>query len=140
MSAAAKAKREDPELEVVVLEQGAHTSYAACGMPYWLAGDVSEVQKLIARTPQQMATDGVRVDLHHQAVRINADTQTVIVRDLSAEREFSMSYDQLVIATGARAARLRIAGGDLDGVFGLRSLESGLALQRFLRSIRPRQP
>ena len=100
MSAAAKAKRTGRDLEVVVYEKGPFISYAACGMPYFLAGDIPDYRELLARTPEQMRKQGIVVCIHHQVRAIDAKTQTVTVRDLQAEREFSQSYDKLVIATG----------------------------------------
>jgi NADPH-dependent 2,4-dienoyl-CoA reductase/sulfur reductase-like enzyme len=139
MSAAAKAKRTDCDLEVMVYEKGPFISYAACGMPYFLAGDIPDYRELIVRTPEQMGKQGVEVYTHHEVRAIDPKTRTVTIRDLQAEREFSRSYDKLVLATGARPARPPFSGSDLKGVFGLRSLESGLALQRFLTEAKPQR-
>lgn len=139
MSAAAKAKRTNPELEVVVYEMGPHISYGACGMPYFLAGDVPDPQSLIARTPQQMAKQGVQVLIHHQVTAIDTENRTLQVRDRQAEAEFQTGYDYLVLATGAQAIRPQVPGHDLEGVFVLRSLESGIAIDRFLKEKRPRR-
>jgi len=139
MSAAAKARRENPDLDVVVYERGGYISYAACGMPYWLAGDVPDIGALIVRTPEQMAKQGVQVCIHHEVTAIEPGARTVTVRDPEADREFSQDYDRLVIATGARAAVPTFAqpAGGLEGVLGLRSLESGLAARRFLDEYKP---
>jgi NADPH-dependent 2,4-dienoyl-CoA reductase/sulfur reductase-like enzyme len=139
MSAAAKAKRTDRDLEVVVYEQGQHISYAACGMPYLIAGDIPDEHELIVRTPDQMAEQGIEVHLHHRVSAINPVARTVTVRDLKSEREFSNSYDNLVIASGARPAWPSLTGSNLQGVFGLRSLESGLAVRRFLTQQKPKR-
>jgi len=61
MSAAAKAKRVDRDMEAVVYEKSPYISYAACGMPYFIAGDVTDYRDLLARTPEQMAKQGVEV-------------------------------------------------------------------------------
>ncbi len=141
MSAAAKARRENPDLEVIVYERGSFISYAACGMPYWLAGDVADVQALIVRTPQQMAKQGVQVHVRHEVTAIDPEARTVYGRDLERGMGFTQSYDQLVIATGARPALPPLADTApcLEGVLGLRSLESGLAMRRFLDEYRPRR-
>ena len=132
MSAAAKAKRVNREMEAVVYEKGPYISYAACGMPYFIAGDVADYRSLLARTPEQMAKQGVEVHVRHEVTAIDPDARTVTVRDLEGGREFTPGYDRLVIATGARPVRLSMPGVDLKGVFVLRSLEEGRALQRFL--------
>ena len=139
MSAAAKAKRTQRDLEVVVCEKGSFISYAACGMPYFLAGDIADHRELIVRTPEQMVKQGIDVRLRHEVLAIEAESRTVTVHDQDRRRDLSLAYDQLVIATGARPAWPSLEGSDLDGVFGLRSLESGLALHRFLAEHEPRK-
>ena len=138
MSAAAKAKRTQRDLEVVVFEKGSFISYAACGMPYYIAGDISDHRDLIVRTPEQMRKQGVDVRINHRVTEIDAEERTVTVRDRDEGRELSIGYDNLVIATGARAAFPPIEHAQLEGVFGLRSLESGLAVYRFLSERKPK--
>jgi NADPH-dependent 2,4-dienoyl-CoA reductase/sulfur reductase-like enzyme len=138
MSAAAKAKRARRDLEVVVYEKGGYISYAACGLPYFLAGDVPRIEGLIVRTPEQMAKQGVTVKVHHEVTSVDAAGRTVQVRDLQADRSFEQAYDHLVIATGARPACPPLPGCELGGIFGLRSLESGLAIQQYLQEQRPK--
>jgi NADPH-dependent 2,4-dienoyl-CoA reductase/sulfur reductase-like enzyme len=139
MSAAAKAKRENRDLEVVVYERGPFISYAACGMPYLIAGDIADERELVVRTPEQMAKQGVEVHVRHKVRAVHAEGQSVTVRDLGTGGEFGQEYDKLVIATGARPVRPSLPGLDLEGVFALRSLESGLALRRFLSEREPRR-
>jgi NADPH-dependent 2,4-dienoyl-CoA reductase/sulfur reductase-like enzyme len=139
MSAAAKAKRTDRNLEVVVYEKSPHISYAACGMPYLIAGDIHDYRELVVRTPEQMAKQGVDVRIHHEVMAIAPELRTVTVRDMESGREFDQQYDQLVIATGARPVQPSLPGSDLEGVFALRSLETGLAVQRFLAEQKPRR-
>jgi len=139
MSAAAKAKRVSRDMEVVVYEKSAYISYAACGMPYLVAGDIPDYRDLLARTPEQMAKQGVEVHVRHEVIAIDPETHTVTVRDLEKGREFAHRYDKLVIATGAGAVRPVVPGLDLEGVFLLRSMEDGLALQRFISEHAPQR-
>ncbi|RPI51060.1 MAG: NADH oxidase [Chloroflexi bacterium] len=139
MSAAAKAKRSRRDLEVVVYEKGGYISYAACGLPYFLAGDVPKIEELIVRTPEQMAKQGVEVKIHHEVTSVDARGRTVQVHDLQGDRSFEQAYDHLVIATGARPACPPLPGCELGGIFGLRSLESGLAVKQYLQENRPKK-
>ncbi len=139
MSAAAKARRTDPELEVVVYEKSPYISYAACGMPFLLAGEITDYNALILRTPEQMRRQGVQVKIMHEVTGIDAGSRRLTIRDLQAEKEFTQTYDGLVIATGARPALLPLPGIDLDGVHALRSLVSGLAAMQFLEAHEPRR-
>ncbi|HUX76609.1 MAG TPA: FAD-dependent oxidoreductase [Anaerolineae bacterium] len=139
MSAAAKAKRVDREMEAIVYEKGPYISYGACGMPYFIAGDVADYRDLLARTPEQMAKQGVEVHVRHEVTAIDPGARTVTVRDLDGEREFTVGYDRLVVATGARPVRPPLPGFDLDGVFVLRALDEGRAVQRFVAERRPRR-
>ena len=139
MSAAARARRINPNLTVFVYEQGPHISYGACGLPYLIAGDIADYRALIARTPEQMARQGVTVYLHHQVTTLDPVARTVTVRDRQAGRTFEQRYDALVIATGASPVLPPLPGLELPGVFALRSLEEGLALQRFIAAHQPRR-
>jgi NADPH-dependent 2,4-dienoyl-CoA reductase/sulfur reductase-like enzyme len=139
MSAAAKTKRVNPQMEAVVYEKSPYISYAACGMPYFIAGDVADYRSLLARTPDQMAKQGVEVHVRHEATAVDPDARTVTVRDLEGEREFTQDYDRLVIATGARPVRPHLPGLDLEGVFVLRALDEGRTIRRFVAERGPQR-
>lgn len=139
MSAAAKARRTDRDLEIIVYEKSPFISYAACGMPYWLAGDLPSHEKLIVRSPEQMRKQGIQVHVRHEVTAIEPEERTLTVTDRSNNTTFSQGYDKLVIGTGARPAWPAQGPTGLPGVFGLRSLESGLALQRFIEEKAPKR-
>jgi CoA-dependent NAD(P)H sulfur oxidoreductase len=147
MSAAAKAKRTNRDLEVIVYERSGHISYAACGMPYLIAGDIPSADALIQRTPAQMARQGVQVYIRHEVTAIDPQSKSLTVRDLELGRAFQKDYDKLVIATGALPAVPDLPGWDaaragappLAGVLGLRTLESGLAVQEYIAEHKPRR-
>jgi len=138
MSAAARARRLDPDLEIVVYERTGYVSYGSCGLPYLIAGVVAEANQLIARTPQQFAKQGIETHTHHEVVAVDTETKKVRVRDLDGGSEFSVDYDRLVLGTGGSAIRPPIAGLDLEGVFVLRTVEDGIATKDFLAQSRPR--
>lgn len=129
MTAAAKAKRTDPKLDITVYEGSGYISYSACGMPYVISGEVPTVTRLIARTPQMMAEQGITVKTRHQVTAIDPEAQTVTVRALDSGHSFSAPYDKLVIATGATPKRPTIPGSRLPGVMTLRRIEDLLHLR-----------
>ncbi len=137
MSAAARARRLDPDLEIVAYERTGYVSYGACGLPYLIAGVVPKATDLIARTPEQFAKQGIQVHTHHEVTSIDVSAQMVKVKDLNEGRQFSQSYDQLVIATGGAAIQPPIPGTDLEGVFVLRTVEDGIAVKEFLAEKKP---
>jgi NADPH-dependent 2,4-dienoyl-CoA reductase/sulfur reductase-like enzyme len=139
MSAAAKARRTNRDLEVVVYERGSYISYGACGMPYYIAGDIPDYRALIVRTPEQMAKQGVQVYLRHEVTAIDAGSSKVSVRDHQGDREFEQAFDHLVVATGARPAWPNLPGSKLEGIFGLRSLGSGRTIKQFVEERQPKR-
>jgi NADPH-dependent 2,4-dienoyl-CoA reductase/sulfur reductase-like enzyme len=139
MSAASQARRRrgPDELEVVVFERGGYTSYAACGIPYWLAGMIEESDDLIARTPEEFRERGIDARIHHEVVAVDTTAREVTVRDLDADRELTEGYDQLLIATGASPLRPDAPGIDAPGVLGVQTLDDG---QQVLEALRDREP
>ena len=129
MAAATQARRLRPHLEVVALEKGAWTSYSACGIPYLVGGEVVAVEDLVARTPAELR-EGHRIDvrLHQEAVAIDLDARSVEVRDHQHHRTYSLGFDQLHVATGARATRPPLPGIDADHVRGVQTLDDARTL------------
>jgi CoA-dependent NAD(P)H sulfur oxidoreductase len=127
-SAAAKAKRVNPELEVVAFEKGGFVSYAACGLPYVISGDIPDLNSLIARTPEQFAAQGVRVKPRHEVLGVDYANRQVRVLNHLEHHEFTESFDRLLIATGATPTHPKLPGLELSGIFTLRSLEDGRAI------------
>src|SRR5665811_2291789 len=119
MSGASQARRMDPDLDIVVFEKTAWVSYAACGVPYYVGGDVEELRQLQARTPEQFARMNIDVRLRQEVIAIDTFTKRVRIRDSDDE----LSYDLLLYATGARPLLPPIDGLDLKGVFQVRTLD-----------------
>jgi NADPH-dependent 2,4-dienoyl-CoA reductase/sulfur reductase-like enzyme len=138
MSAASQARRRDAGLEIIVYERGEYVSYAACGMPYLVGGLISGPERLIARRPEQFQRQNIRVHTAHGVVRIDTAAQRVEVVPAAGEA-FTQAYDELLVATGAREVIPDIPGVSARGVFGLRSLASGIALWSFVQDEHPRR-
>ena len=133
-SAAAKARRVDQDLEVILLERDRDISYGACGLPYLVAGLIARPDELVARSPAEFRAQGIDVRTRHEVLAIDALNKTLRVADLEAAKEYSLAYDNLVIATGADSFRPPVQGLQLSGVHTLRTLSEGEALRAAVAS------
>jgi NADPH-dependent 2,4-dienoyl-CoA reductase/sulfur reductase-like enzyme len=138
MSAASKARRTNPNLEIVVFERGKFVSYAACGLTYLISGVLSNVSDLIQRTPEQFAKQGILVHTNHEVTEIDRRKKLVSGTDGNGHK-FEENYDKLIIATGGSAAKPPIEGIDHKNIFRLRNIEDALAIQEYIRTIRPKR-
>ena len=140
MSAASQAKRiAGDEVQIVAFERGAHSSYSACGIPYWVAGDIDKPERLIARSPQAHRRNGIDLRMRSEVEEIDLAAGQVAARDLASGRSYREGFDSLVIATGAVPVRPSLPGVDADGVFGVQTLDDGAALLADLERARPRR-
>ncbi|MFJ9037865.1 FAD-dependent oxidoreductase [Streptomyces sp. NPDC102406] len=141
MSAASQARRlrGPDELEIVAFERGDFTSYSACGIPYWVGGQVGERDELIARTPEEHRARAIDLRTRTEAVSIDVAGQRVRARALDGGDESWVAYDKLVIATGARPTRPDLPGMDAAGVHGVQTLGDGQALLDTLRATQGRR-
>ena len=139
MSAASKAKRDDPDLDVVVFEKGEWVSYGACGLPYYIKGEIQTLEELVSVTPEQFR-EKRDIDLRtgHEVVDIDPDDRVVTAR--SDDGELRQSYDHLLIATGAKAIVPPIDGADIEGVYTLGSMTDGKELRDFVARSREESP
>jgi NADPH-dependent 2,4-dienoyl-CoA reductase/sulfur reductase-like enzyme len=140
MSAASKVRRIHKTWKIIVFERGRYTSYAACGMPYFIEGIVESADQLIARTPEVFREkQNIDVRILHEVIQIDPDKKRVRVRNLEEGSEFWESYDDLLIATGASPVRPAVAGIDAKGIFGLSILQSGLDVFTYMREHKPQK-
>ncbi|MEU6862000.1 FAD-dependent oxidoreductase [Streptomyces sp. NPDC046876] len=130
MSAASQARRlKGPaELEITAFERGHFTSYSACGIPYWIGGQVPDRDRLIARTPEEHRARGIDLRTRTEVVELDPAAARVRVRDLDSGAESWTGYDKLVLATGARPVRPRLPGIGAHGVHGVQTLDDGQRL------------
>lgn len=137
MSAASVAKRRDASRDVVVFEEGAHVSYSACGIPYWVAGLAKGPHELVSVTPREAREDrGIDLRLGWRVERVDPAARVVHAVDASG-REDHVAYDDLLLATGCEPD-VPFAVEDLDGVFLVRHLPDGARIRAFLDAQAPR--
>jgi NADPH-dependent 2,4-dienoyl-CoA reductase/sulfur reductase-like enzyme len=138
MSAASKVRREHPDREIVVFERGRHTSYAACGMPYFIAGQVESSDRLIARRPEVFREkQNIDVRTLHEVLEIDTEQRRVRVRDLEQETTFWEDWDHLLIATGASPIVPDLPNIDAEGIFSLSTLQSGIDVFEYVETRNP---
>ncbi|EDY64567.2 flavoprotein oxidoreductase [Streptomyces pristinaespiralis ATCC 25486] len=130
MSAASQARRmKGPdELEIVAFERGHFSSYSACGIPYWVSGDVTDRAELVARTPKEHRERAIDLRMRTEVTEIDVAGGRVRSRDLESGAESWTGYDKLVVATGARPVRPDLPGIGAPGVHGVQTLDDGQAL------------
>lgn len=130
LSAASKAKRVNPHLDIKVFEKSGYISYGACGLPYFVGGIIDEPERLISLTVEQMREKrGIPTYIHHEVIKINRKEKNVLVKNLDDGSISEHSYDKLVIATGAKPVKPAIDGIDSKGVHYLRTVEDGIRLK-----------
>ncbi len=131
MSAASKAKRDDPELEVVVFERGEWVSYGACGLPYYVKGEIQSLQDLVSVTPEQFREErGIDLRTGHEVVEVDTGERTVTA--VGEGGTVVQPYDHLLVATGATAVEPPIEGMGRAGVYTLGSMSDGKELREYV--------
>ncbi|BAU86773.1 flavoprotein oxidoreductase [Streptomyces laurentii] len=141
MSAASQARRlrKPGELEIVAFERGHFSSYSACGIPYWVGGDVPVRDALIARGPEEHRARDIDLRMRTEVTELDLPGQRVRTRDLESGTEAWTGFDKLVIATGARPSRPPLPGIDAPGVHGVQTLDDGQSLIESLSRARGRR-
>ncbi|PKL35636.1 MAG: hypothetical protein CVV44_19075 [Spirochaetae bacterium HGW-Spirochaetae-1] len=136
MSAASQARRVNESMTIGVFDRGKHVSYAACGMPYYISGQIADHRSLIAIDKDEFI-EKKNIDIRNDAEAVKTDftAKTVTIRTPDGDTEYG--YDKLVIATGARAFRPPIPGGDADTIFYLRNLAQGMAIREYVEKKKP---
>ncbi len=139
--AACRVKRLDPSVEVTIVEKGEEISYGACGLPFYLEGQVEDLTELTT-TPVGVPRDvnffkavkGVDVRLNTEAIAIDRKSKKVRVKNVKDGTQEELAYDQLVIATGSSPVKPPIPGIDLEGIHCLKTMEDGARLKQAMES------
>lgn len=131
MSCAARARRLDESAEIVVLERGAHVSFASCGLPYYVGGEITDQDALLVQTPAKLAASlNLDVRPRHDVTGLDADRREVTVSTPDGVQ--TMTYDALVLSPGATAFRPPVPGIDSPRVRTLRTVEDAVALRNLV--------
>ena len=137
-SAAARLRRLDEKAEIVILERGEFISFANCGLPYYIGGDITEKSKLTLQTPQSFKSRfNIDVRVWSEAVSVNADKKTVTVKNVNSGEIYEESYDNLILSPGAAPIRPNIEGMDSEKVFTLRNIPDTYRIKEYIEEKKP---
>lgn len=138
-SAAAKARRNDEQAEIRIYEKDTDISYSACGLPFFIGGEVEDIDEL---TPRDAAffKSKYNVDVYtgHEVLKADKDKRELTIRNLSDGTIFTDDYDILVLATGATPILPQISGIHHENVFILRSPGNAREIKRYLDEHHPK--
>lgn len=139
-SAAAKARRNTEDAEIVIYEKDRFISYSGCGMPYFLGGEVIDGKELTPRDPLFFKTKyNVDILIGHEVLRIDKEKKTLEVKNLETDQVFTDTYDKLIIATGASSVIPPIKGRDKEHVFSLRNIGDMYKIKKFIDDKNPKK-
>ncbi len=137
--AAAKARRVNPNADIIIYQQEAQVSYSACGEPYAISGIIKDSNQLIIRRAADFAKSGIQVCTEHRVTAIDTANKQLTICDLQNQRTFTDNYDRLIIATGARPYIPDINGVQAQGVLALRSWTEFTQFRDSLITLKPRK-
>ena len=139
MSAASRAKRLRPSNEVIVLDSTRWVSFALCGIPYYVGGEVAELEDLLYYPPEEFTKRGIDLRLGKKVVDVDPDSKTLTYRDVKTGHEEKLTWDKLVLATGAssKAPKIwpEIVGA--SNVFYIAHMDSGKYIRDYAKSLGP---
>lgn len=137
-SAAARLRRLDEAVQIIMFERGDHISFANCGLPYYIGGAITNRDDLLLQTPESFKQQfNIDVRVRHEVTGINREKREVEVVDLTTGNEYTESYNQLILSPGAKPIRPAIAGIDSNRVFTLRDVADMDRIVQFINNEHP---
>ena len=138
-TAAARARRLDAETEITILEAGPDVSFANCGLPYYIGGDIKERSKLILQSPESFKSQyNVTVITDTEAVSLDRTNKKVTARHRPSGKSQDYTYDSLILAQGGKPLVPNLPGVEQDNVFSLWTLSDMDAIDTFIENESPR--
>lgn len=138
-SAAARLRRLDEAAEIIILERGEFISFANCGLPYFIGGEITDRKMLTLQTPSSFkARFNIDVRVFSEVIKISPDTKTVTVKNLNTGTTYEEGYDNLILSPGAEPIKPNIVGIDGDNVFTLRNIPDTLKIKSYIETTEPK--
>ena len=131
-TAAARIRRLDEKAEIIIFERSGYVSYANCGLPYYIGGEISDKEDLFLQTPEGFWSR-FKIDVRtlHEVTKINRERKTVTVLDKMSGKVFEESYDKLILSPGAKPVMPDFCKGNCSNIFTLRTVEDTLKIREF---------
>jgi len=133
-SAAARARRLSESAEIILFERGEYISFANCGLPYHIGGEITDREALLVQTPEKMMRRfNIDVRTHQEVTAIDREKKEVVVKNHLTQREYRESYDKLVLSPGAKPIRPPLPGIDDDRILSLRNIPDMDAIDTLIK-------
>lgn len=138
-SAAARLRRLDEQAEIIILERGEFVSFANCGLPYYIGGEITDREELTLQTPESFKSRfNIDVRVFNEAIKINPDEKNVIVKNIATKEEYSLEYDNLILSPGAEPIKPNINGINANHVFTLRNIPDTFRIKSYIENEKPK--
>lgn len=139
-TAAARIRRLDESAEIVIFEKSNYISYANCGLPYYIGGEITDKEELTLQTPESFYLRfRINVFVRHEVLSIDTAAKTVKVKNRDSGEVFSCNYDKLVLSPGARPIKPPFPGSDDERIFTLRNVEDTFRIKDYLTAKAPKR-
>jgi len=139
-SFAARARRLNEEATIILFERGPHISFANCGLPYFISGEIAERDRLLLQTPQRFGRRfRVDVRVRNEVLSIDRREKTVEVLDHETHQTYRQRFDKLVLSPGAEPVRPPLAGMEDRRVFSLRTVADAESIRGFVEDNDPQE-
>lgn len=137
-SAAARLRRLDEKAEIIILEKGEFVSFANCGLPYYIGGEITDREELTLQTPESFkARFNIDVRIFNEAVKINPEENTITIKNLQNGESYTEKYDNLILSPGAEPIIPNIKGIESANVFTLRNIPDTLKIKNYIDTEKP---
>lgn len=139
-TAAARLRRLDEQAEIVILERSGYVSYANCGLPYYIGGEITDKRELTLQTPKSFfARFRIDVRVKNEVLSIDTQNKTVTVKRLEDESVYEEAYDKLILSPGANAVMPPVTGIGNRRIFTLRTVEDTMRITEFVQAEKPQR-
>jgi NADPH-dependent 2,4-dienoyl-CoA reductase/sulfur reductase-like enzyme/rhodanese-related sulfurtransferase len=137
-SCAARLRRQDEHVRIIMFEKGGFVSFANCGLPYYVGGVIQEEQNLLVATIE-LFRERFNIDarIEQEVIAIDRQAKTVTVRRNDSGEEYQEAYDMLVLSPGAQPIRPPLPGIDLPGVFSIRTVPDARVVREWIEQRKP---